>query len=317
MIQSDYFQFELTEVEQLNTKYLKPHPTIKNRYKLSLPEGKFKGRAYYGDYIDIYHCNQRLNIKSSLPYLRYGHNLISFGRSEIKETLEDLSEILEKDLFKAKVKNHEYAILQKSKLPFKYLKRLIGGVQGMELLKKTPHLLMFGNSTLKCKIYSVAPNLRGKMNSSLAEKFPWGAAEDIVKVELHFNRSQSDCLLDYLTTEIDQDRAILSEFLQDKITVCPIGTNGNTFSDILFMALVNIGWNHCSYEVVFSEIQKQINLADLTSSQKSARRKSLENKVSEMKILDHNSLMDFLEPPEDINYISRTFPIDNCLISKS
>lgn len=317
MLQSDYFQIELADAKQVNKKYLKPHPTIKNRYKLSLPSGSFNGRHYYGDNIDIYHGNQKLNIKCSLPYFRYGHNFVPFEKVDVLNTFQDLSEILNVDLFKSKVKNHEYAILQKSKLPFKHLKRLIGGVQGMELLKKTPHLLMFGNSTLKCKIYAVAPNLRGKIDSSLAEKFTWDAAEDIVKVELHFNRSQSSCLLDYLTTEIDQERAILSEFLQDKITVCPIGTNGNTFSDILIMALVNIGWNHCSYEVVFSEIQKQINLADLSSSQKSARRKSLENKVSEMKLLDHNSLMDFLDPPEDINHLSMTFPKNNCLISKS
>lgn len=317
MLQSDYFQIELTDVERINTKYLKPHPAIKNRFKLNLPAGRFNGKRYYGDNIDIYHGNRKLNIKSSLPYLRHGHNLVPFEEVDVLNIFENLSEILDVDLFKAKVKNHEYAILQKSKLPFKHLKRLIGGVQGMELLKKTPHLLMFGNSTLKCKIYAVAPNLRGKIDPSLVDKFPWEAAKDIVKVELHFNRSQSDCLLDYLTTEIDQDRTVLSEFLQEKITVCPTETNGGSFSDLLFSAMINIGWNHCNYQVVFSEIQRQIDLSDLSPSQKSARRKSLHQKVNAMKSLNHNSLIDFLEPPEDFDLISMTFPKDNCLISKS
>lgn len=316
MLQSDYFHVELSEVNQVNTSYLKPHPTIKNRYKLSLSKGSFNGRRYYGDNIDIYYGNDRLNIKSSLPYLRNGHNLVAFSTSDVQVTFQDLSEILEVDLFKAKIKNREYAILQKSKLRFKQLKRLIGGVEGMELLKKTPHLLMFGNSKLKCKIYEVAPNLKGKVDRSITGRFPWEAAKDIVKVELHFNRSQSDCLLDYLTTEIEHDREILLQYLQDKISICPIGTKGTTYPDILFMALINIGWNHCSYEVVFSEIQRQIDLADLTPSQKSARRKSLLKKASEMKSLDHNSLMNFLEPQEDTKVISMTFPKDNSLISK-
>ncbi len=317
MYQLDFIELQLENVDKINQQFLVNHPMIKKRYQLKIPLNDYKGRCYYGKYIDIYYDGKKLNIKCSLPYLRYGHNFTNFDQTDIEVTIQDLSEILKIDLFRAAIKKREYALLFKSKIPFKSLKRLIGGVQGMELLKKTPHLLMFGNSTIICKIYEVAPNLKAKISQIVDQDFNWSNAKDVVKIELKFKKLSSHSLEKYLKQGILNDRATLDHFIQNDISVYPVNSVGNSFSDLLFSALINIGLSHCSYEEVFTEIQRQINLSDLTPSQKSARRKTLKNKHNRVKSDDYNSLIDFLEPPEDTKVISMTFPKDNSLISKS
>ena len=311
----DFIALQLENASSINHQFLVNHPMIKKRYQLDIPSNDYKGRCYYGKNIDIYHDGQKLNIKCSLPYLRHGHNFTSFDQRDIEVSVKDLSEILQVDLFRATVKNREYALLSRSKLPFKNLKRLIGGVQGMELLKKTPHLLMFGNSTTICKIYEIAPNLKSKIANDVDQNFDWSNAIDVVKIELKFKNSIGN-LNHYLAQEILSDRKELDSFVHNKISICPVGSSGESFSDILFSSLVNIGWSHCTYQEVYTEINRQIDLSGLTPSQKSARRKALKNKHSKVESNDYRSLMDFLEPSEDTKVISMTFPKDNSLISK-
>lgn len=317
MYQLDFIELQLENVDKINQQFLVNHPMIKKRYQLNIPLNDYKGRSYYGKNIDIYYDGRKLNIKCSLPYLRYGHNFTNFDQTDIDITIQDLSEILKIDLFRAAIKKREYALLSKSKIPFKILKRLIGGVQGMELLKKTPHLLMFGNSTIICKIYEVAPNLKTKLSQNGSQNFNWSVAKDVVKIELKFKKLSSHSLEKYLKQGILNDRATLDHFIKNDISVYPVNSVGTSFSDLLFSALINIGSSHCSYEEVFTEIQRQINLSDLTPSQKSARRKALRKKSYGIESSNYRAIVDFLEPLEDTRVLSRTFPKDNNLISKS
>lgn len=299
MLQIDGFKLKVDDVAQINDKYLKTHPTIKNRYKLDVPEGEFQGRKYFGNNIDIYFNNGTLFLNGSLPYLRHGHNFIEFDPFAAEITFKDLSEMLEADLFKGKLMQREFAILQRSKIPFKYLKKLIGGVDGMELQKKTPHLLMFGKTNLQCKIYEVKPNLKKKIDPAARNTLRWTELDDIVKVELKFYKSSSLNLLDYLENGVHEDHRFLLDFMLNDVEVFPVDYEAKTFSDILFKTLLSISWNYCSYDLVHNQILEHIEAADLTPSQKFARRKMLKQKQLNIHSNENTVFSDLLEKPVD------------------
>ena len=299
MLQNDGFKLKVENVVQISHKYLKAHPTIKNRYKLDVPEGENRDRKYFGDNIDIYYNNGTLFLNGSLPYLRHGHNFIEFDPVAAEITFKDLSEMLEVDLFKGRLMQREFAILQRSKIPFKYLRKLIGGVDGMELQKKTPHLLMFGKTNLQCKIYEVKPNLMKKVGPAVRNTLCWTELEDIVKVELKFYKSSSLNLLDYLEREVHEDHRLLVNFMDNDVELCPVDYEAKSFSDILFQTLLSISWNYCSYDLVHNQILEHIEMADLTPSQKYARRKMLKQKQLNIHSSENTVFSDLLEVPVD------------------
>ncbi|WP_155827665.1 hypothetical protein [Gillisia sp. JM1] len=317
MYQLDFIKLKLKKVENINMEFLAPHPTIRDRYRLDIPQNKFKGRSYFGENIDIYISKDSYYLSTSLPYLRFGHNFTEFTASDVEQTISDLSEMLKVDLFESKVLIREFAVLRKSKLPFRQLESVIAGVKGMTLRKKSPSFLLFGKTEIQCKIYEVKPNLLKKIHPSVRNEFGLDKLNEIVKTELRFLKTYSENVSEYLKVGMLKDIEFLEEFIKKNITICPFRLGGNSFADILLEALLNIGSTYCSVDVVYSQILKQIDLAELTSSQKSARRKTLFEKLNNVSS-EHGILFsDFFEPMEDLNSLSGIFPKDNSLISKS
>lgn len=298
MKQIDHVRIEVQDVKLISKEFLTPHPTIRNRFKLLLPEGKFNGRTYYGNNMDIYFNNDRLYLNCSLPYLRHGHNYEKFDPIDTETALKDLSEILMVDIFQGLVRQYEVALILHSKIPFKNLLRTIVNVDDMELQKKSPLCWIFGNKKEQFKIYHMKKNLKKKIEPSVRHKVDLEDLNDVAKMELKVFKCRIP-VMEFLENESHLAVKKLENYLVDKVNIAGEDYEGNRFDDILFRTLLNVSWNYCTYEVVHRMILDQIDAADLSPAQKSMRRKTLREKQLKINSSEAMDFFDLLEKPGD------------------
>jgi len=153
---------------------------------------------------------------------------------DAETTYKDLSEILEVDLFSAKVKAHEMGIIQHLKIPFKKFRGMIGGIQGLDLQKSSKDCVIFGNSKKQVKIYHLKNNFNRKIGSQTKKKLQAFDLENKVKIELKYKSSKSKNLLDYLENETHLDNEELHNVILNDVIIVGGDYEAGSLSDILF-----------------------------------------------------------------------------------
>ena len=178
MLQVDFVEMQI-EVHHFDSSSLVPHPSIKDRFKI----GQQASDRYqiYGNHCDIYYNNGRLNIKSSLPYLTYGHNYCEFGPSQIQTAVTKLSLCLGVNLFNASLKKVEVGFITSSLCP-----NLVDHLNLINpfssFLFKAKGQVVIKHNTNVAKIYRVKDNIKKKVDNSVLQKV--GLDKGQVKVEL-------------------------------------------------------------------------------------------------------------------------------------
>ncbi|NRR91388.1 hypothetical protein HSX10_07410 [Winogradskyella undariae] len=163
----DFIKFKLYNVNSslINWDVLKPHKTLNNHYSL-VSNGRFFDKNF-DLFID---GGQNITIRSSIPYLIYGHNFKAFDALDLLKAMKSLSDILGIDLTEAKLIELEFGAYQKIENSSKdYINSLIG-LQDYRLEKSTSSMKMFGNTKgLHLKIYDPIINAKRKKTFSLSQ----------------------------------------------------------------------------------------------------------------------------------------------------
>jgi hypothetical protein len=294
MKQIDYIKVKVENVDSLSATYLVEHPTIKNRYHFNFPENGYNGRTLFGNNIEIYHNNNTLFLKCSLPYLIYGHNHIDFSVDDTRDVLVYISSLLNVDLLQGTVVDFEVGYIYSSEMPFKELCHTISGIKGMDLQKKTVSFVAYGHKNKQFKLYNIYTNLKRKVNKSIFDSIE-NLFTSNVKIELKFTKGNRYSVSEFL--EIGHQLAFneLDELLKHQIRQANHGYNGTKFDDILYMTLLKA--NKYTYKNVDEMILDTINTIDATPSQKSARRLALRQKQAQIKHNQTISFLDYLQDP--------------------
>jgi hypothetical protein len=163
----DFIKFKLYNVNSslINWDVLKPHKTLNSHYSL-VSNGRFFDKNF-DLFID---GGKNITIRSSIPYLIYGHNFKAFDALDLLKAMKSLSDILGIDLTEAKVIELEFGAYQKIENSSKdYINSLIG-LQDYRLEKSTSTMKMFGNTKgLHLKIYDPIINAKRKKTFSLSQ----------------------------------------------------------------------------------------------------------------------------------------------------
>lgn len=267
----DFIKLKLYNVNSslINWDVLKPHKNLTNHYSLA-SNGQFFDKNF-DLFID---GGQNITIRSSIPFLIYGHNFKAFDAIDLRKAMKSLSDLLGIDLTKAKVMELEFGAYRKIEISSKYYINSIIGLKDYKLEKATPRMKMFGNTRgFHFKVYDPIINAKRKKTFSLSQ-YPKGhlikyeikdlkpmhlKAEDLFqpKTFISFNR--------ILNGHLDQ-LLIKSE---DKYL--PIETSIN---HILFATLKNV---EQEFGIpIYAKIVDLLEKMELSPSQKSKRKKTLQ-----------------------------------------
>ncbi len=273
----DFIKLKLYDVdtEKVNWDVLKPHPHLKNHYTL-ISIGLFEDKNF-DLFIDK---GKNVTIRTSLPYLCYGHNYTSFQSEDMFRTLSSLSDLLGLDLLRAVVLELEFGAYQKIDISAKEYIKKISGLVDYEIEKSTDTMKMFGDrKQFHFKIYDPIANSKIKKTFS-ASNYP---KSDLLKYEVKMtemkltNGKKTDAF-HFCHNKVDErSKKILKQHSEnivfiDGLTHFPEET---TMNHLLFTSLKNL--EQQSGINAYSIASEVINQMDLSPSQRSKRRKSLEN----------------------------------------
>lgn len=313
-IQIDYTKLRLKFTGKLNSAFLIPHPTIKNRFKMNFPVGGFYGKTLFGNNIDLYLNNGTLYISCSLPYLVHGHNFTSFLPGEAEKVVNYISSLLSVDLMQATVVDYEVGKIFKLNSSLKTFQQLITGVDGMELQKKQSSCVIYGKGKRQFKLYDISKNLRRKMDDSVRKTFKWAEVEDCIKCEFKFIKDNQYTMEHFLNDGFYRAVQQLSDFIENNIHFSQSSYSGDKFDDILFQTLIKL--NEYAPKDVQEMVMDEIDASSLSPAKKTMRRKAFLKKQSQVTCGKQKKFTDFLDKSVHPNIKLGTFPKDNCLISK-
>ncbi|WP_303316989.1 hypothetical protein Q4Q34_03205 [Flavivirga abyssicola] len=280
MKQLDYIKIKVSNVKTFNREHLVDHPTIKNRFKMKFPENDYFGKTLHGNNIDIYYKNDTLYIDTSLPYLELGHNYTSFSGEQANQVLLYLSELLDVDITEGEVMAFEFGHIYHPKLNFSVLKDWLLSNIDLDILKNEKNFISFKHEKSQIKFYRVLPNLKRKVDKSIFNNLnPLG--ENPVKFEIKIAQKlglKVSELTEYGMNIIGD--AVINSLISDGIKANTYKYKGNKFDDILYMALLS---SHSGNTKLMNRtINRLIDGSDLSYSQKTARRKSLKQKLQQL-----------------------------------
>ncbi|WP_349372798.1 hypothetical protein [Olleya sp.] len=266
----DFIKLKLYNVNSnlINWDVLKPHKNLTNHYSLA------SNCQFFDKNFDLFiDGGQNITIRSSIPYLIYGHNFKAFDALDLRKAMKSLSELLGIDLTKAKVMEFEFGAYLKIEISSKHYINSIIGLKDYKLEKATPRMKMYGNNRgIHLKVYDPIVNARRKKTFSLSQ-YP---NEHLIKYEI------KDLKPTHLKVEdlCELKRFVslnktLNAHLEQLLIKCeelylPIE---NSINHILFTALKNV-----EQEFGIPIYAKTVNLLEkmeLSPSQKSKRKKTL------------------------------------------
>ncbi len=273
MKQIDYIKIKVENTETINTQFLVPHPTVKNRYHINFPENGFNGLTLFGTNIEVYHHNTNLYVKCSLPYLKHGHNYCYLDIRQAQDLFIYLSDLLNVDLFKGIVIDYEIGYIFHPEVDFSYIQQHINGVRGMRLLKKDQWISVYGRKNTQLKIYHIGKNFGRKVPKSIVDTIDFQQGTP-VKVELKIAKDKTYTLDDFLLYGYTAKEAKLDRLIDEKVDVSGVlNYKGKKFDDVLYLTLHRIA-SHGIDDLILEVIDSM----DLTHPQKTARRNALKAK---------------------------------------
>lgn len=277
--QIDYLKLSkgIDSKEEINWNNLIPHPTLKKHYTLKPELGEnSKNFSLY------YRTDNSVFIRFSVPYFLKGHNYTSIGKQELLEVVWKLKKWLNIDITISRVEEFEFGAFEnidsESK---KYIER-IKGIGNYDLEKATPNFKMYGDTKRKLhyKIYDAVANSKSKKTYTKGG-FPKG---NLIKHELKFEKAQQFFNFDFFFIDlydtpfiVDECKELLlnnrkSLVFKTELKFTPAKSD---LTNILYTALKNLesGVSNDNAVKLLNEI---IDGTNLSSSQKSKRRKSIE-----------------------------------------
>lgn len=277
--QIDYVKLflDVKKRENLNWDNLLPHPNLKNHYILNPELSEFAKNFSLFLRKDNY-----VFLKFSIPYFLKGHNHINIGQEELREVEWKLKKWINVDIRFAKLEEFEFGMFEKIEEDSKKFLSGVLAVGNYTLEKSTPNFKMFGVSKQKMhyKIYDAVANSKSKKTFSRGN-FP---VDKLIKHELKFekvyqyfkyNLFYSDL---YETVFVDNEcRKLLLENRKNLITrqELEFTPKKEDLNNILFTALKNLE-SGSKYGSITKLLYEIIDKTNLSASQKSKRRKSIE-----------------------------------------
>ncbi len=263
--------------EEINWNNLISHPTLKNHYTLNheLSDNSKNFSLYY-------RSDNYVFIRFSVPYFLKGHNYTSVGNEELLEVVWKLKKWLNIDIRFSLVEEFEFGAFEDIDSDSKKYIGRIKGIGNYDLEKATPNFKMYGDTKRKLhyKIYDAVANSKSKKTYSKGE-FPKG---NLIKHELKFEKAQQFFNFDFFFIDLYDTPFIIDEckelllnnrknlVLKTELKITPVKSD---LIHILYTALKNFesGVSNDNAVKLLNEI---IDGTNLSSSQKSKRRKSVE-----------------------------------------
>jgi hypothetical protein len=274
----DFIKIKVPNVEESKIKWhnLIEHPNLRRHYCL-----KPNADLQYHKNFDMFLSKAGdVVIRTSMPYLVYGHNFTSFDIDDTLCCMGALDETLGIDFQDAFVLEYEYGCFEQIETPCKQYIDNINGLEGYELVKSTNYMKMFDNRKgIKYKIYDAVVNAKRK------KTFTRGgySSDRVIKHEFKYVGREAEHDLFpirwFITNELDQEnRKTLLLLIKSQLKVLEGKDRfikAKSLTDILFITLkVNeqlFGMSTNQF------VKKTINQLDLSPSQKSKRLKSLKH----------------------------------------
>ncbi|MBO3096812.1 hypothetical protein [Gelidibacter pelagius] len=268
--QYDYIKLKLYNVDTniINWCSLIPHENLKRHYTLN------SNGQYFDKNFDLFiDKGNNITIRTSIPYLVYGHNFKSFDSQSLSRTLNSLTDLLGIDLSHAKIHELEFGGYHKIKDSSQsYIKNLVG-IKDYEIEKSTSTMKMFGDSRgFHFKVYDPIANAKSKRTFSISQ-YP---NKSLIKYELKMSNSKDFTVEELCTQETFEDfklklnSEIGNLIIQEELKHAPLETS---IIHILYATLKNmeqkLGLS------VYSQISNVLDKMRLTPSQKSKRKKTL------------------------------------------
>ncbi|MDG3582955.1 hypothetical protein [Galbibacter pacificus] len=280
MKQLHHYQYDFIEItlpnvnrSQIKWQHLKPHPTLHNYYQLKA------NSSLHGDRFGMFvNGNGFLKIKTSIPYLLHNHNYISVDESDLLQTILLLSDIIGLKLIKSHVTQIEYGAYERiNQEAREYLSKIIG-VYDYQIEKSSNHLKMFGNGKLHYKIYDAVKNAKSKKTyrrgnypkeNLIKHELKLTDVSKVMKKPTSVEQLCQQSTKEYFDTMLHTHHSSLC--LEKQLCIEPIG---NTFSDVLYAGLKQLEQQYG--QSTYTLVSKLIDTMKLSPSQKSKRRKSLQ-----------------------------------------
>ncbi len=277
--QIDYLKLSkgIDSKEEINWNNLIPHPTLKKHYTLKPELGEnSKNFSLY------YRTDNSVFIRFSVPYFLKGHNYTSIGKQELLEVVWKLKKWLNIDITISRVEEFEFGAFEnidsESK---KYIER-VKGIGNYDLEKATPNFKMYGDTKRKLhyKIYDAVANSKSKKTYTKGD-FPKG---NLIKHELKFEKAQQFFNFDFFFIDlydtpfiVDECKELLlnnrkSLVFKTELKFTPAKSD---LIHILYTALKTLESGKINDNAV-KLLNEIIDGTNLSSSQKSKRRKSIE-----------------------------------------
>ncbi|MBF6643422.1 hypothetical protein IVN40_04385 [Chryseobacterium indologenes] len=282
--QIDFISLKLNsqEVSNLNWAHLKEHPTLHNQYTL-----REKIRPDSKNFSLYLKKSQEIIINLSIPYFLYGHNYHTVGYEELLDFSVIIKELLGINLLESQILELEYGGFCDTEIASKEFIKKIQRMNDYELIYSKSYMKMFEHKKqgICFKIYDAVENSKNKRTYS-KELF---LKKDILKFELKLKKSEKflnrKLWFKDLIGEPDQN-SVLNQFkntltelrnkliLPNKMNVEPVKYD---LVHIIFVGLKNIVNHHTESISVAQELRNIIDNSPLSPSQKSKRRKAVQN----------------------------------------
>jgi len=286
--QIDFIKLKSLKVntEAINWDVLNAHPTINNAYVLDARVELYAKN--FKLYLNKENCAV---IETSIPYLLHGHNYVELSADDLKNAIESLQNLINIDLMNAEVVQFEYgcyaAVTGSTK---SYIKR-IKDYPGYDLKYSSPFMKMFGFGQLNFKIYDAVANAKHKKTFTIGNYPKDGLVKYELKITNVTKHLKTKMYLKQLcdsqsTEELNITLHNHIDTIIDNSIVLNLNQDSFSLSDLMFICLKTLedkfeysGYNH---------MMEIIDLASLTPSQKSKRRKSFYQLEQKFRLTTNN-----------------------------
>ena len=273
--QIDFVKVKLYNVDigTINWGAFIGHPNLKNHYSLvpNLPNMHSKNFDMYMD------KGNNITIRMSIPYLLENHNYQNVEDIGTYFILQELQSLTNLDIPQAKVMEFEFGAFNTIKNDASQYIKNIEGLLNFDLLKATPYMKMFGYNNIHYKIYDAVANAKRKKTFTRGN-YP---KPSLIKHELKFKNPRktfgkqvtASCLCN--GNFLKQPRTLLKGYMSQLIFKHELSFNAldTSMIHLLFASLKNA--ESLLETTTFNLVKEVIDNSDLTSSQKSKRKKSL------------------------------------------
>lgn len=290
--QIDFVSLKLDAEEALNLNWshLVDHPALRNQYTLG------EKTSPYAKNFSLYaKSSGEVIISLSIPYFLYGHNYHTVEQEELMDFYLKIKMLLGIDLAHSEIIELEYGGFQDSETaPKEFLKKILR-MHNYDLIYSKPYMKMFGDEKqgICFKIYDAIENALQK-RTYLPERFP---KDNILKFELKVKKPEKifkkKLTFGELLGEPSQNsllnkfRKLLTE-VRSRL-VLPYGKKAEPITydllHIIYAGLKNMENYHPEPVSVFKDLMGIIDESPLSPSQKSKRRKAIQQLEKEYDFL--------------------------------